>query len=44
MAGFIQFSILGSSEDRGGIWDATIDENTVMFNHEQCARFPVTAT
>lgn len=30
--GFIQFSILGSNESKGGILDATSDENTVTFS------------
>jgi len=33
--GFIQFSILGGLEARGGIFDATKDENTVFFTKAQ---------
>lgn len=39
MSGYIQFSILGGNESRTGIWDATKDENTVMFTFEQSASF-----
>jgi hypothetical protein len=39
MAGYIQFSILGGIESRAGIFDATLDENTIMFAFEQNARF-----
>jgi Short C-terminal domain len=39
MSGYIQFSILGGVESSRGIWDATLDENTVMFTKEQSARF-----
>lgn len=28
--GFIQFAVLGGKEARGGVWNATQDENTVM--------------
>ena len=35
MAGYIQFSIAGGIESRAGIFDATLDENTVMFTFEQ---------
>ena len=30
--GYIQFSILGGIDGRGGLFDATNDENTVMFS------------
>lgn len=33
--GYIQFSILGGIEDRGGLFDATKDENTVMYSKKQ---------
>lgn len=29
--GYIQFSILGGVESRGALWDATTDENSVVF-------------
>lgn len=29
--GYIQFGIAGGIESRGGVWDATTDENTVLF-------------
>lgn len=32
MNGFIQFSLSGGKEDTDGTWDATTDENTVMFS------------
>lgn len=35
MAGLIQFSILGGREFRGGMLEATKDENAVMFSREQ---------
>lgn len=35
MAGMIQFSILGGREFRGGMLEATKDENAVMFSREQ---------
>lgn len=37
--GYIQFIFSGSSEDKGGLWSATKDENTVMFNKEQQPQF-----
>lgn len=37
--GYIQFIFSGSTEDKGGIWSATKDENTVMFNKEQQPEF-----
>jgi hypothetical protein len=39
MAGYIQFSIVGGIESGAGIFDATLDENTVMFTPAQSARF-----
>jgi len=39
MSGYIQFSIKGEIASRGGIWDAALDENTVMFTYEQSAMF-----
>ncbi|WP_315527213.1 DUF4429 domain-containing protein [Carnobacterium maltaromaticum] len=30
-SGYIQFSLLGGNENRGGVFAATSDENTVMF-------------
>lgn len=41
IAGYIQFSMLGGNESNQGIFEATIDENTVMFTKEQSARFHV---
>jgi len=38
-SGFIQFSILGGVEARGGVFNATKDENTVMFNAKQHGDF-----
>jgi len=35
MAGLIQFSLLGGREFRGGMLEATKDENAVMFTREQ---------
>lgn len=37
--GYIQFSILGGMESRGGVLSAGGDENTVMFRSAQNARF-----
>lgn len=37
--GYIQFIFSGSSEDKGGLWSAAKDENTVMFNKEQQPEF-----
>lgn len=39
MAGLIQFSIVGGREFRGGMLEATKDENAVMFTREQEAAF-----
>ena len=33
--GYIQFSILGGNESKGGIWAATSDENTIMFSKDK---------
>lgn len=37
--GYIQFIFPGSLEDKGGLFEATKDENTVMFNKEQQPEF-----
>jgi len=37
--GFIQFSYLGGAEHKGGLLDATKDENTVFFNTSQAEDF-----
>ena len=37
--GFIQFIFSGSAESKGGLVDATKDENTVMFNSQQQQSF-----
>ncbi|MGV0921851.1 NINE protein [Empedobacter falsenii] len=37
--GYIQFSILGGLESKGGIFDATTDENSVMFTKAQESNF-----
>lgn len=37
--GFIQFSMIGYSESKGGVFDAVGDENTVMFTEEQQHEF-----
>lgn len=37
--GFIQFIFEGSSEDKGGLWGAAKDENTVIFNKDQQPQF-----
>lgn len=37
--GYIQFIFPGSEESKGGLLDATKDENSVMFNKEQQAQF-----
>lgn len=34
-SGYIQFSIMGGVESRGGVFDATKDENTIMFIKKQ---------
>lgn len=38
-SGYIQFSIVGGNEARGGVFDAAKDENTVMFTMKQQAEF-----
>ncbi|MBT2680016.1 SHOCT domain-containing protein [Bacillus sp. ISL-35] len=37
--GYIQFSFSGGKENKGGLMDATKDENTIMFNKKQMADF-----
>lgn len=37
--GYIQFAFSGGKEDQGGLFDATKDENTVMFNKKQMPDF-----
>jgi hypothetical protein len=37
--GYIQFAIVGGIESRGGVWDATTDENTVLFTKEASPEF-----
>lgn len=37
--GYIQFAFSGGKESKGGVFDATRDENTVMFNRGQQASF-----
>jgi hypothetical protein len=39
MAGMIQFTILGGREFRGGLMEATKDENAVLFEKKQQADF-----
>ena len=39
MSGYIQFSIHGEIASARGIWNATLDENTVMFTFEQAPAF-----
>ncbi len=38
-SGYIQFSIMGGVESRGGVMDATKDENTIMFTKAQEPEF-----
>ena len=38
-SGYIQFSFLGGQETHGGVFDATRDENTVMFIKKQEPNF-----
>lgn len=38
-SGYIQFTIPGGNESRGGIWDATQDENSVFFDSKQAPTF-----
>jgi hypothetical protein len=33
--GYIQFAFLGGTENKGGLFNATQDENTIMFNKGQ---------
>lgn len=37
-SGYIQFSIAGGNESKGGLFDATTDENTVMFADKNTLR------
>jgi hypothetical protein len=37
--GYIQFGIVGGIESRGGVWEATTDENTVLFTKEAAEDF-----
>ena len=37
--GYIQFGISGGIESRRGVWDATTDENTVLFTKEAAENF-----
>lgn len=37
--GYIQFSFSGGKEDQGGLFDATKDENTIMFSKKQQPAF-----
>ncbi|MCM1338918.1 MAG: hypothetical protein NC191_04545 [Muribaculaceae bacterium] len=37
--GYIQFIFPGSMEDKSGLWGASKDENTVLFNKEQQPQF-----
>jgi hypothetical protein len=39
MSGYIQFTLPGGNESRGGWLDAGTDENTVIFNSRQEAKF-----
>lgn len=39
MSGYIQFSVLGGIESTRGIWDASKDENTVLFTLDQLPEF-----
>lgn len=41
MAGFIQFTTIGSIERRGGMLEATKDENAVLFERSQQASFEI---
>lgn len=34
-SGYLQFSLMGGGESKGGVFDATKDENTVMFVKKQ---------
>ena len=37
--GYIQFAFYGGQETKGGIWNATKDENTIMFNSSHQKEF-----
>jgi Domain of unknown function (DUF4429) len=37
--GYIQFSLLGSAETKGGLFDATSDENSVVFRKPHQEQF-----
>lgn len=37
--GYIQFGLAGGIESRGGVWDATTDENSVLFTRDASAEF-----
>jgi len=37
--GYIQFGVRGGREGRGGVWDATTDENTVLFTKPAADEF-----
>ncbi|CAM4019446.1 DUF4429 domain-containing protein [Mesobacillus zeae] len=37
--GYIQFTFSGGKENKGGLFDATKDENTIMFNKKQMPDF-----
>lgn len=37
--GYIQFGISGGIESRRGVWDATTDENTILFTKEAAEKF-----
>ncbi len=37
--GYLQFAFVGGHDSKGGLWDATRDENTVMFNLDQQSSF-----
>lgn len=39
MSGYIQFSLVGAIENGRGIWDASKDENTVLFTLEHLPQF-----
>lgn len=39
LSGYIQFSFLGGQESKGGIFDATKDENTIMFTQKSQEQF-----
>jgi hypothetical protein len=37
--GYIQFGLAGGIESRRGVWDATTDENTILFTKEASSEF-----